>query len=334
MARFSITPRVGWLLLGLAGLSAVIAILAVLLWDLAHDHYREYGHGDVTFSLAPDGSTLAFNAAGQGGSDLYLLDLRSSHVTRLTASPDYELSPRFSPDGRSLVYAAGRPSERADHIFLRSVGGTCVRQLTFGESNDGSPDFSPDGTQIVFARDWAHRWGGLVANWDGGGSLWVMRRDGAGLHRLGPADLYAFGPRWIGRGPTLSVLYQGEKGVFTIPTDGAHPPKLVAPDGREPTASPDGRKVAFDKGEYSPDSKIYVAPLGGAPHPIASAPEGCFRPVFSPDGVSVFYLVEAWPHGYSSDPKRSLWRVRADGRDPRRLVDDALFDDPLRWRPR
>ena len=36
------------------------------------------------FDVSPDGKTIVFSGAGNGGKDLYLLDLTTSKVTRLT----------------------------------------------------------------------------------------------------------------------------------------------------------------------------------------------------------------------------------------------------------
>jgi Tol biopolymer transport system component len=333
--------RTRWLLssLGVLACLALTAAAALLGYhQITNVHSRTAGQGGVTFAVSRDGSKIAFNAAGRGGSDLYLLDLRSSHVRRLTDTPDYELSPRFSPDGRSLVYAAGRPGDRADHLFLRPVSGlgTAARQLTYGDANDCSPDFSPDGTRIVFTRDRHYTWGGLAANWGGGGSLWVMQRDGTDLHRLGAASLYAYAPHWFGHGSALNILYHDRAGVSLLPDNGSAPPKIVAPAGQDAVPSPDAHRMAlsFFQGQYSGSSQIQIAPLhGGVARSIASSPDGCFHPVFAPDGTHVYYLAESWPNGRSGEPKENLWRVGIDGTGLRQVADYHLFDAPLRWHP-
>src|SRR5207248_6723878 len=126
----------------------------------------------------PDGVTIVFNGAGEGGWDLYLLDLETRRVRRLAQTPGYELTPRFAPDGEAVVYAAGTPGDRADHLFLRSLDGGPAVQLTRGESNDCSPSFAPDGSRIVFTRSDDYHWGGLGSNWNTGGQIRFVRPDG------------------------------------------------------------------------------------------------------------------------------------------------------------
>jgi Tol biopolymer transport system component len=142
-----------------------VLLIALLVRGCMNEHSRPGGHGDVTFRIAPKGDKLVFNAVGDGGRDLYLLDLKTLNVKAIATTPDYELDPSFSPDGTSVVYAADKPGERADHIYVRMLDGTQAKQLTTEDANDASPEFSPDGSQIVFARDKTYNWGGLAANW-------------------------------------------------------------------------------------------------------------------------------------------------------------------------
>ncbi len=146
---------------------AMAAVL--LLLGCSNGHDRPGGHADITFAVSPGGDALVFNAGGEGGRDLYRLDLSSLKVTRVAATPDYEVDPDYSPDGAWIVYAAGKPGERADHIFLRSLDDKAVKQLTTGDANDASPSFSPDGSLVVFTRDKTYNSGGLASNWDAGG---------------------------------------------------------------------------------------------------------------------------------------------------------------------
>jgi dipeptidyl aminopeptidase/acylaminoacyl peptidase len=166
--------------------ACLVVWIGLVLRGCMTAHDRPGGHADITFALAPQGDAIVFNAVGDGGRDLYRLDLATRRVTRVAATPDYEVAPAVSPDGKWVAYAAGRPGDRADHIFLRSSDGQAVRQLTAEDANDADPEFSPDGSLIVFTRDKTYNWGGLASNWDGGGVLCVINTDGTGLRQIGP----------------------------------------------------------------------------------------------------------------------------------------------------
>jgi len=264
------------------------------------------------------------------------LDLSTFEVTRVAATPEYEIAPKFSPDGKAVVFAAGRPGDRADHLFIRSVDGTGVRQINTEDANDCSPAFSPDGSWIVFARDRNYNWGGLAANWSGGGAICVIRPDGSGFRSLTSDQAIGYDPHFFRDGQT--ILFWGgayTHSAFTVPFDGSRPPKeILSGQGYHALYSPDGQHVAFAKGQYSPDVEIFLANADGTnPRQLTDSPEGCSRPAFTPDGQHVLYFVETWPTGPTGVPKYSLWSVSVETRTARRLADYGLFDDPLHWRP-
>src|SRR5438128_2394874 len=112
-------------------------------------------HQNVAFAVSRDGAWIVFSAAD---GDLYLLHLATLQVRRLTESKAVESTPAFSPDGKSIVYAADSQNGNRSGIFLRSLDGKKVRQVT-GDANvyDTMPVYSPDGSEIVFGRAFRHR---------------------------------------------------------------------------------------------------------------------------------------------------------------------------------
>lgn len=320
--------------------TVVAVAAAALLSGCPNGHDRPDGHTDVTFDVSPGGGEVVFNADGAGGRDLYRLDLASLRVTRIAATPDYEVDPEYSPDGTSVVYAAGKPGDRADHVFLRSLDGLTVRQLTAGGFNDSAPTFSPDGRLIAFARDKTYRWGGLASNWSGGEVLCVMKADGTGLRQLTGDGLGASDPHFLPDGAT--IVFAGPRGWSAIPADGSGPPTpLPGLRGSGLVHSRDGGSVAFSDGRYAPDCRIFVGradgtgirklDLGGGDAP-RSPGGGCFKPAFTPDGKRILFFLESWPGGPSGSPRESLWAVDPRTGDSREIADFSLFDDPLRWR--
>ena len=274
---------------------------------------------------------------------IYVLELKTHLVTRIAATPDYEVDPEFSPDGRSVAYAAGKPGDRADHVFLRSLDGKTVKQLTDEDANDASPTFSPDGSLIVFTRDKTYNWGGLASNWDAGGVLCVIKADGTGFRQITNDGSIAIDPDFSPDGKTILFWGWPTHGLNTVASDGSQPVRpLDGLSGREAVYSPDGRSVALSMGQYSPDHRIFVAATDGTglrklAHPgegqLAVRGGGCFRPAFTPDGKRILFFLESWPDGLTGAPKAGLWEVEIEGGNPREVATYALFDDPLNWRP-
>jgi Tol biopolymer transport system component len=297
-------------------------------------HSRPIGHGDISFDISPDGETIVFNASGVGGRDLYLLHLPDSIVTRIAETADYEVAPTFTPDGLSIVYAAGMPGDRADHLFVRPVGGGPARQLTFADANDSSPQVSPDGSLVTFDRAKNYNWGGLAASWSDGGVICVMGMDGKNERQISPDETYAQKPWFLPDGQ--SVGYVTVDGAYSVRLDRSGSAKKLSDfnTSNEPTWSRDGRLLAFSRGE-TPRSRevgLFVADASGTDERrLIPKKQTYSRPIFSRDGTRLYVFVEEWPQGPTGTPGFQLWSVETDGKDFRRVASSRLFDAPLHW---
>ena len=325
--------RLGIILASFAGLALLVCagLIGLAYRKVTSTHHRPHGHQDISFDVSPTEDLLVFNAKGEGGRDLYVLDLRTRRVRRLASTPEYESSPSFSPDGNSVVYAAGVPGDRADHLFVRPLDGGPARQLTSDDQNDRDPHFSPDGRQIVFVRNPFYAWGGLAASWNGS-VVCIMQADGSDLRRLTQRNGYAGTPRFFADGE--KILLRGMDGLITMELDGGRETPLLH-DGTVGSAvvSPDGRHIAFSKGKYAPDCEIYLMDADGMNVRQLTRQGWCCRPVFARDGRSIIYFVESWKDGPTGHPTYSLWQIDVDGQNSQMVAGSDLFDDPMNWRP-
>ncbi len=129
--------------------------------------------GQVAWS--PAGDRLAFVSGRTDQGDLYLLDLATRAVTRLTADRRSVLHPEWSPDGRRLAFAIG-DGENHDVCVLDGVGGKAAparRCLTAWPFDDLRPRWSPDGRRIAFYS--SYNADGEAGVW----SLFVVAADGS-----------------------------------------------------------------------------------------------------------------------------------------------------------
>ncbi len=107
---------------------------------------------DIEPALSPDGTRVAFSSNRNGYWDIYILDLTTGLVSRLTDSLEYDGSPSWSPDGVWVVYESYVTDNL--EIMIRSTDPTQAPiRLTNNPAADYSPVWSPQGRRIAFVSD-------------------------------------------------------------------------------------------------------------------------------------------------------------------------------------
>jgi hypothetical protein len=98
---------------------------------------------------SPDGKAIAFSAWSQGGHrDLWLIDVASKQVERVTNDRALDIGPMFSPDGAYLYYVSDRNGIYNVYALERSTGRH--HQVTNVVGGAVLADLSPDGTRLVY----------------------------------------------------------------------------------------------------------------------------------------------------------------------------------------
>ncbi|MEX2285313.1 MAG: amidohydrolase family protein [Gemmatimonadota bacterium] len=168
----------------------------------------------MSVDVSPDGSTIAFDLLG----DIYTVPMTGGKATRIIGGNSVDLQPRFSPDGRSLVFISDRNG--SDATWLADADGRRVRLLTNGGVY---PVWTPDGRQIVT------------------GNRLVDLRGGAGIPLTGVgtgASLTADGRYiWFQSG-TQAARYDRQRGTISSRTN--------LPGGvLRPMVSRDGKRLVY-----------------------------------------------------------------------------------------
>src|SRR5690606_17904955 len=81
----------------------------------------------MSLDVSPDGQTIVFDLLG----DLYTMPITGGTATRLTHGIAHDMQPRFSPDGRTVVFVSDRSGD--ENVWLLSLDGGEPRPLTTGE---------------------------------------------------------------------------------------------------------------------------------------------------------------------------------------------------------
>jgi TolB protein len=98
---------------------------------------------------SPDGRKLLVTLGGSAGTpNLYILDLGTQQLSRLTDGPSIDTEGAFAADGQSVYFT----SDRSGGPQIYRIGlepGAKPRRVTFEGSYNARPRLSPDGTKLV-----------------------------------------------------------------------------------------------------------------------------------------------------------------------------------------
>ena len=210
-----------------------------------------------TIGLSPDGTRLVF-AIDDQEFDIWAWDFARESLTRLTFGPSFDYLPRWTPDGRRIVFMSNRAG-RGNLFSVGSDGSGAVERLTTSNYDQYPNSITPDGTALLFCE--------------------VRPKTGFDILRVPLVTA----PRSAG-GSTLS---DGRLSEAT---------SLVNSPFAEYAAniSPDGRYFAYQSTESGGRFAIYVRPYADATQgPWQISTDGGTAPVWGRTGRELFYLDES-----------------------------------------
>ena len=189
----------------------------------------------MTFAprFSPDGSKIIMSLAKDGNSDIYVMDLKSRVVTRLTTNSAIDTSPSYSPDGKKITFNSDRGGSQ--QIYVMDNDGRNQKRISNKGGNYATPVWSPRGDLIAFTK-----------NFKGSYAIGVMRTNGEG-ERLLTENWYQEAPSWSPNGRVLTFyretpaneVGQGHSStLWSIDLTGFNERKIDTPqDGSDPSWS-------------------------------------------------------------------------------------------------
>lgn len=194
---------------------------------------------DFNPSWCRDGKVIfVSDRDGQTWTDLYVLDMTTLGVTRLTHDPAYlNIAPSCAPDGRTVIFTTNRDGDF--EIYSIATETRAVNRITFSPVQDWNPQVSPDGRYIAFQ-----------SQVQGNSEVYVMDINGRNLRRLTFNPGEDVEPAWSPDGKKISFASNrdGNFKIYVIDVTGENE-IMLTPDTNNnlhPVWSPDGRRIAFE----------------------------------------------------------------------------------------
>jgi dipeptidyl aminopeptidase/acylaminoacyl peptidase len=207
---------------------------------------------DGSATLSPDGRRIAFNSDraeerwSWPGSDVWVLELTSKRLTRLTDERVYAGPPAWSPDGLRLAFASSPRRESEGYTDLMVVDASAP-----GSARRLTEDFKPTFDDSCIDDQRAGH-GGPYLYWASDGKT-----------------IYA---QATGRGSTL---------VYATPSEGGSPHAVIAGQRRVYGLSldRDRRRIAFASSDPATPGDLFVQDFGRGPTQLTQLNADLFRDV-------------------------------------------------------
>lgn len=327
--------------------------------------------GDFRPDFSPDGARVAFSTdrdtpvsghpifafTRQREGDVYVMDRDGGNLQRLTATPDWDGSPEWSADGRTLYFYSARPREIVGpptspilgqeggfRIWAMDSDGSNPRAVTPVGVEALAPAVTADGRVAYQKRTGYVRWsiesfaadgsGEARAEGDTATDYWLPDFHAASgamvVHGVGPAvgETQAV-EEILGAGALLAADYPADvvlpdRTVTLYPmrhTTGLapHPDRNVTAVTIENEA---GTRLVLADFDGANQRELFAVPNVGI---VSGTPNRLFDIKWSDDGDWIAYT-QGFFFGQGTD-EADVWVMRADGSERKNLSNDTAANE-------
>ncbi len=248
---------------------------------------------------------------------LAIMDSDGANHRFLTNGQNIVLTPRFSPDYKSIVYLSY--AQKRPRIYVYDLGTGRQRLVTEGEGAFFAPRWSPDGRTILFSAARA-----------GATNIFSVPATGGTPRRLTDGTGISIGGSFSPDGSRIVFESDrsGSQQLYVMNADGSNPQRISFGGGRyaTPEWSPRGDLIAFTK--IQGNFRIGVMTPGGQGERVLTNSWQDEAPTWSPNGRVIQFFRTSQGRG----GKSALWQVDLTGVNERRLPTPVEGSDPT-WGP-
>lgn len=259
---------------------------------------------------------IAFVTDRSGNKEVALMDIDGRNERVVTQNGSINISPAWSPDGRSLLYTCFR--RRNPDLFQIVISTGRVSLLSAAKGLNAAAEWSPDGKRIALmmrgkgnseicllnqqgedpvqlTRSWDNKasptWSpdgkqiAFVSDRSGSPQIYIMDLARRKIKRLTYEGGYNCSPVWSPKGDKIAFARQeeGRFHIYTIRPDGTDMKRLTTEGSNEyPSWAPNGRHIVFASKSGGRYDLFIITADGGGPWRVTDSPYSETEPAWSP----------------------------------------------------
>jgi dipeptidyl aminopeptidase/acylaminoacyl peptidase len=307
--------------------SLVISLLVISTMTISPAQKRAFTIADLYKvktvadpQYSPDGKKIAFTvtesflAEGKTNADVYIANADGTDPKNVTNNPASDNHPRWSPDGKWLLFVSSRSD--GDQIWLLPAAGGDAVQLTDISTGAGDPVWSPDGKQIAFSSDVYPECGAV----DSCNRAIDNSTEKGPMHaHITDHLLYRHWTFWKDQKNTHTFVYDLQAKSYRDVTPGAFDAPAWEQGGIGFAFSPDAKELCIVSNHdpveaRSTNKDLWLTSLADGTTKNITEQNKAYdgNPVYSPDGKYIAYKMQTIP-AYESDRLRIALYNRKSG---------------------
>jgi len=275
--------------------------------------------------VSPDGRYIIFTEGteatafwwrkgyrGSFSAEIWLYDLKTKKLRKLTEYEGNDSYPLFAPDGKTFYFTSDRSKRGVYNIWEKGIEKGALREIThFKKDGVLNPSISANGRYLAYE----HNFRIYTTDLKTGKTREVPIEIASDLKenlvvkkKLGnDVSEFALSPD----GKKIAFIVRGE--VFVMDSKGKYKRRITRTPSREKEVSfaPDSRTIVYTSARNGNDDIFIADALTGKETQLTNSPEQEFHPKFSPDGKKIAYYIG----------KRKIAIIPKKGGKPEILVD-------------
>ncbi|MEN8188626.1 MAG: Tol-Pal system beta propeller repeat protein TolB [Thermodesulfobacteriota bacterium] len=264
-------------------------------------------------------SKIVFISNRTGAKEIYITDILGLKTRQVTRHKNLVVSPRFTPDGRSLTYTSYHTGNQNLYITDLNQNKT-TRALSRRKGMNLAPAWSPDGKKMV-----------LTLSKDGNPDLYLLDARGYIKEQLTKRAGINVSPTWSPNGRQIAFVSDrsARPQIYTMDLSGRRIQRLTfrGSENAEPAWSPKGDQIAYSSlinGQY----QIFtIRPDANAePIQVTHGTGHHESPTWSPDGRQLIYSKRL-------GKGQKIMIAMKNGSQERQLFDFSGNQSYPRWSP-